>query len=182
MTIQEVNKKLKTEFRWFSGFSWKNNYEFYITNETKTYLFNVKTKEGKLVTALSDKAENTKRFDVAGSVAYTIDNNLYAQSADGMKLKITDNSDKNIVSGQAIARSEFGITEGIFWSPNGQMIAFYQKDESNVHDYPLLDNSAYPGSLRNIKYPMAGQGSEKSAVGIYNTSTKTTVFIKPQGQ
>ena len=95
-------------------------------------------------------------------------------------MAVTNHDDKNVVAGQAIARSEFGITKGTFWSPNGIMLAFYEKDESDVADYPLLDISTTPGSLKSIKYPMAGQGSEKSAVGIYHTLTRQTVYIKSE--
>ena len=44
-------------------------------------------------------------------------------------IAITTNIDKNIVSGQAIHRFEFGISKGTFWSPSGNSLAFYQKDE-----------------------------------------------------
>jgi dipeptidyl-peptidase-4 len=50
-----------------------------------------------------------------------------------------------------------------------------------VHDYPLLDINQTPGALMSIKYPMAGQKSEKPKVGIYDLSTKQTVFISPRG-
>ena len=106
-------------------------------------------------------------------------NNVYINTAEGFKLIVTDNSDKNIVSGQAIARSEFGITGGLFWSPSGGKLAFYEKDESAVHDYPLLDISATPGELKSIKYPMAGQQSEKARVGIYNIEKKQVKYVSP---
>lgn len=61
------------------------------------------------------------------------------------------------------------------------MLAFYQKDESEVHDYPLLDITTTPGELKSIKYPMAGQKSEKPKVGIYDIATKKTVYIAPRG-
>ena len=38
------------------------------------------------------------------------------------------------------------------WSPEGNYLAFYQKDESNVTDYPLVDINTYPASLKNIKH------------------------------
>ena len=38
------------------------------------------------------------------------------------------------------------------------------------------------GSLKSIKYPMAGQASEKPSVGIYNVKTGKTVYIKPTGK
>ena len=61
------------------------------------------------------------------------------------------------------------------------MLAFAQKDESEVADYPLLDINSTPGSLFTTKYPMAGQKSEKPKIGIYNFKTKATVFIAPRG-
>lgn len=181
-TIDEVNKALGSELRWFSGMHWKDAKSFYLSDGQNYYLIDRASKKGELISAIGDKAANADIHYKSGNVAYTRENNLYIQTADGRKIKVTSNDDPNIVSGQAIARSEFGITKGTFWSPNGNFLAFYQKDESKVHDYPLLDNSAYPGSLRSIKYPMAGQSSETSAVGIYNLATGETIYIKPQGE
>lgn len=180
-TIDEVNKALGSKLSWFTGFSWKNENEFWVNDGFRFYVFNTVTKSGKTLASLDDKAENATMSEASENIAYTRENNLYIQSNDGEKIKVTLNEDLNIVSGQAIARSEFGITNGIFWSPNGKLLAFYQKDETTVHDYPLLDNAAYPGALKSIKYPMAGQASEKSRVGIYNMATKNTVFIVPTG-
>jgi dipeptidyl-peptidase-4 len=85
------------------------------------------------------------------------------------------------VSGHSIARNEFGISGGIFWSSKGSILAFYQKDESEVHNYPLLDVNTTPASLVSIKYPMAGQKSEKPRVGIYNVKSKKVIYISPSG-
>jgi len=113
----------------------------------------------------------------AKAMAYTLDNNLYIGTSTNPRIAITKNTDKNIVSGQAIHRSEFGIVKGTFWSPEGKYLAFYQKDESNVADYPLVDINTYPATLKNIKYPMAGQGSEKAKIGIYNLQKNKTIFL-----
>src|SRR5690606_26844360 len=53
--------------------------------------------------------------------------------------------------------------------------------ETDVADYPILDVTSTPGKLENIKYPMAGQKSEKPRVGIYNLASNKTVFISPRG-
>lgn len=181
IAIDELNKILKAKLPWFSGFQWKNENEFWVNDGVNYYGYNTVSKEGKTLVTLPEDAENATFEKTTENVAYTRANNLYIQTTDGQKIKVTLNDDKNVVSGQAIARSEFGITNGIFWSPNGKLLAFYQKDETNVHDYPLLDNNAYPGELKSIKYPMAGQKSEKPRVGIYNLETRNTVFISPMG-
>lgn len=176
-TIQQVNEKLGAELPWFSGLSWKNENEFWLNDGQKFYHFNTVDEKGRLIHSLSDDSENALFHEGTESVAYTRENNVYINTGSGFKLIVTNNEDKNIVSGQAIARSEFGITGGLFWSPNGGSLAFYQKDESKVADYPLLDINTTPGTLKSIKYPMAGQTSERAKVGIFNIESKQTVFI-----
>lgn len=130
---------------------------------------------------LPKEANNIDISYKATAVAYTVDNNLYLHSSDGVVDTITNFKDKNIVSGQAIHRYEFGISKGIFWSPDGNKIAFYQKDETDVADYPLLDINKTPGELKSIKYPMAGQKSEYAKVGVYDLTTKKTIYLKTTG-
>lgn len=179
VTIQTVNAKIGAELNWFSGLTWKDENAFWLNDGQKFYEYNTVDEAGRLVHSLSDDAENASFHEGTENVAYTRGNNVYVSSGEGFKIIVTDNSDKNIVSGQAIARSEFGITGGLFWSNDGGSIAYYQKDETNVHDYPLLDNSKTPGELMSIKYPMAGQKSERAKVGIFNLTTRQTAFISP---
>ena len=182
ISIEEVNKVLNAKLNWFSGFEWKDKTTFYVNDGFKFYSFNITSKSGKLLYDLGETAENPTFQSAKENIAYTIENNLFVFQADGKKIAITENTDKNIVSGQTYARSEFGINNGIFWSPKGSLLAFAQKDESEVADYPLLNINTTPGSLTSIKYPMAGQKSEKPRIGIYNFATKSTVFILPQGK
>ncbi len=125
-----------------------------------------------------ETAENFDYCYINKHLAYTIDNNLYLANLDDSKIPVVVNDNKNIVSGQAIARSEFGITKGTFWSPTGDKLAFYQKDESHVAAYPLVDVSVTPAKLHDIKYPMNGLGSEEPAVGIYDLNHKKTIYLK----
>jgi len=75
-------------------------------------------------------------------------------------------------------RQEFGIDNGLWWSPNGKLLAFYRKDETMVADYPLVNIDSPIAETANSKYPMIGQKSEEVTLGIYNTETKKTVFAK----
>jgi dipeptidyl-peptidase-4 len=110
-------------------------------------------------------------------LAYTIENNLYIANIFDSIVPITTIKNTNIVSGKAIHRFEFGISKGTFWSPNNNQIAFYQKDETDVADYPLLDINSTPGKLNSIKYPMAGQKSEEPQIGVYNIETKSLIYL-----
>ena len=125
----------------------------------------------------AEEAENNEYNSDANAVAYTIENNLYVANPYHSKIVVTAFEDKNIVSGQAIARSEMGITKGTFWSPKGNYLAFYQKDESNVTDYPLVNVTTTPATVDNIKYPMNGMGSEISKVGIYSMKNNSVIYL-----
>lgn len=147
--------------------------------ENKNQLIHFDYKNGQILSkiAFDEKAENKDYNNNKTALAFTIDNNLYVANKDNKKLAVTAIDDKNIVSGQSIHRQEFGIFKGTFWSPNNTYLAFYQKDESNVTDYPLVDVTTYPSTLNSIKYPMAGQGSEMAKIGIFNTSTQKTIYL-----
>ncbi|MBT8317002.1 MAG: prolyl oligopeptidase family serine peptidase [Lutibacter sp.] len=150
---------------------------FSFRNRNSVEIVNYVTNQKKISINFDEKAQNTEFNSKAEAIAYTLDNNLYIGTASNTKIAVTKIDDENIVSGQAIHRSEFGIVKGTFWSPEGNFLAFYQKDESNVTNYPLVDITTYPASLNNIKYPMAGQESEKAKIGIYNLKNNTTSYL-----
>lgn len=180
MTIEELNKVLNASLTWFSGFEWKDQFIFLVNDGSRYYSYDTKKKEGRLILEANAESENHNYQKDIEYLAYTMANNLQVRTGDGKTIIVTNNQDPNIVSGQTYARSEFGISGGIFWSPNGNYLAFAQKDESDVDDYPLLDITETPGKLKNIKYPMAGQSSEKPRIGIFNFKTKYTSFITPK--
>lgn len=111
-----------------------------------------------------------------GLAAYPKGQSLLLRDKDGAEKIIAESENSNITYGQVVSRNEFGINGGIFWSPDSTKIAFYRKDESDVTSFPLLDITTRTGSLKEIKYPMAGMSSEKVSLLIYDLTTgKTTV-------
>jgi dipeptidyl-peptidase 4 len=180
VTLEAVNKATGANLRSFAGLVWINDKAFILSDGRRYFEYNTATAAGRVFWELPEGAENAT-FDSAKSVlAYTLENNLYILK-NGQSTPVTLEKNIDIVSGQSIARNEFGISNGIFWSPKSSYLAFYQKDQSEVADYPLLDITTTPGKLENIKYPMIGQTSEKPRVGIYDLARKTTVFIAPKG-
>ncbi|WP_394759688.1 DPP IV N-terminal domain-containing protein, partial [Flavobacterium sp.] len=181
LSLEDLNKSLGSKINSFFGYQWKNENTLTISSGAKFYNYEVSTKLGKTIQETPDSAENQTFDSTNQNLAFTENNNLFFYTKNKEKITVTNNSDKNIVSGQAVSRSEFGISGGIFWSPKSTYLAFYQKDETDVADYPLLDITETPGKLQSIKYPMIGQKSEKPRVGIYNLATSKTVFISPKG-
>lgn len=180
-TLADLNASANLKLSNLMGISWLNQQELLIIDGTRSLAYNYQTKKASVIQTIPDDAQNDLLHESSGAIAYTIENNVFVQNKSGAKLQVTSHSDKNIVAGQSIARNEFGISGGLFWSSNGQYLAFYEKDESDVHDYPLLDINKTPGEVMLIKYPMAGQKSERPKVGIFSLGTQKTVYISPKG-
>lgn len=83
---------------------------------------------------------------------------------------LPQSDDPQISYGTVVSRNEFGISKGVFPSPDGKLLAVYRKDESAVTDYPLIDITSRTGSVKTIKYPMAGMPSEQLSLCICNTA------------
>lgn len=140
-------------------------------------LIDVETEKVVWKQAVPANAANTDWNKISRHIAYTIDNNLFVCTADGKLLQVT-NEPKGILCGQSVHRNEFGIVKGTFWSPKGNLLAFYRMDESMVTDYPQVNTSTRIATLEPDKYPMAGMTSHKVTVGIYNPLTTKTVYLQ----
>lgn len=180
-TLADLNSAAKLKLSNLMGISWLNQHEVLVVDGTKYIAYNQQTKNARVIQMLAEEAQNNLFHEKSEAIAYTIENNVFVQNKLGAKFQVTSHTDKNIVAGQSIARNEFGISGGLFWSTNGQYLAFYEKNESKVHDYPLLDISKTPGEAMLIKYPMAGQKSERPKVGVFSLATQKTVYISPKG-
>ncbi len=178
--LADMNLALGTNLKNFFGLEWIDANTILVSEKGKYYTYSLTSKSGKITQLTPENAEN-QTFDISKTnLAFTEENNLYFLDKNNKKIAVTNETNKEIVSGQSISRNEFGIKNGIFWSPKSSYLAFYQKDETEVADYPLLDINETPGKLVSIKYPMIGQKSEKPRVGIFNLATGKTVFINPK--
>ena len=149
--------------------AWNENYpkEFLHPTDSLCYAIDV----------VSGKSRVVERPEREKQIVKTVGNNIVWIDKDGTEIAVTNFADKNIVAGSSVSRNEFGISGGLFLSPDKRQLAFYQKDESAVSTFPLLDITTRTGTLFEIKYPMNGMPSEKVSVGIYNADTQQTIYL-----
>ena len=111
------------------------------------------------------------------ALAYCIGSNVFVQRADGQRVQLTTDGSDDIVYGHSVSREEFGISNGLFWSPDGQRLAFYKKDQSRIPSYPQVDITKRIAATYVDKYPMAGEESEDVSIAIYDLTTEQTVWL-----
>ena len=181
MTLAELNRLLEADLKGWPQYEWKDGRTLVIMRQGKRYEIDTDKKVLAYVFPIAKGAQNVTS-NGQELLAYTKANNLYYVDANGNEFAVTSDEDPNIVNGQTVSRNEFGINGGIFWSPDGKQLAFYRKDESQVGTFPLLDINSRMGTLREIKYPMAGMASHEVKVGIYHTASGDTVYLRTPGE
>ncbi|MBP1629244.1 MAG: family peptidase [Bacteroidetes bacterium] len=150
---------------------------FSYTTKDALYQFDIAKKTSTKVNTINPKGTFTEIDYVSNNIAYKKDNNIWVNINNSDK-QITNDGSKDIVYAEAAHRNEFGIDKGLFWSPNGNVLAFYRIDQSMVTDYPIVNTTTRIAEASPIKYPMAGMKSHEVLIGVYNTKTNSTVYLK----
>lgn len=170
-----------------------------VSNGSKTYT--VDFKKHKLLSEM-DFADGENLLEAnaqQNAFAYLKGSNLYVRTFDvtsnaltkekkSHDFQLSKDGNREIVYGQSVHRDEFGISKGTFWSPNGELLAFYRMDQSMVTDYPQVDipeiGFNHPETQSCIatpapdKYPMTGETSHKVTVGVFDCMTGKTIYLK----
>jgi dipeptidyl-peptidase-4 len=183
--LESINSELaESDADTLRGFRVVEVYDgrIFLSGKGKYYSMKSDGSDFKQVVTYPENAENLTFHAGAGAVTYTVGPNVYFKSGGSPERQVTRHTvESEISAGIAIHRSEFGIRNGLFWSEDGEMLGFYEMDESEVTDYPLANYTSLPGKANPIKYPMAGQTSHTARVGIYDTRRDTTYYLKTTG-
>lgn len=122
-------------------------------------------------------------FSPDGSkVAFVRENNLfYVTLADMKEQQVTGDGKFNyIINGTTdwVYEEEFSFVVGFAWSPDGNSLAYYRFDESEVREYNLQywGNFLYPIDYR-YKYPKAGETNSVVQIWIYDLPSKRRVKV-----
>ncbi len=186
LSLKEMNSNLKIAKKdtlpSLTTVYWKNRSQFYFSNSKGELIYDL-DKKVIFDTDRSSQETTLESYDKSKTGAYTFckNDNLFVVK-DGKEIQVTTDGSKDIVyTGKNVHQNEFGINGGIFWSPNGNYLAFYRMDQSDVTDYPIIDWSSRPAKNVNIKYPMAGNKSHYVTLGIYDLKKNQTIYVKTEG-
>jgi len=182
--VQQLSAAVKAislpEIKILPPYTWADNDRMIFTHNDKIISYSVSKGIAEELNTIPAKADNIDIDDAQYRVAFTRDNNLFV-SIKGKEIALTNDANKGIVNGQSVHRNEFGIKKGTFWSPKGNLLAFYRMDETMVAEYPIVDIESRIAKVENIRYPMAGETSHQVTLGVFNPETGKTVFMKTAG-
>jgi dipeptidyl-peptidase-4 len=169
-------KKLST----FPDLTWIDEQSFYILHDNQYIVF--RTEAGQMpmevVASQPESADPAMFHEKSRQVAYVMDNNIYIDNQQHNTIQLTKDGSSDIAYGVSVHRNEFGIDRGLFWSPSGNALAFYRMDQTMVEDYPVVNWSAVPATVKMIKYPFAGRKSHNVTIGVYNLASQKMVYLQ----
>ena len=165
--------------KYFAPFSVVEGKFLSISFGKKHYLIDPRTK--KQVAAFERVGRTEQAFELAPRAKHAVavrDNNLFLLSPDGSSSQLTTDGSPTLVYGQSVHQNEFGISGGLFWSPDGSRLAFYRMDQSMVSAYPLVHTNVRKATEEKLYYPMAGMPSHHVTLGIYDVASGKTTYLK----
>lgn len=116
-------------------------------------------------------------------VAYVCENNLFVQSLDNLRIRqLTKDGSATVINGTAdwVNEEEFGLRNGLRWSPDGKYIAYWQFDTSGVREFQLINNTdnLYP-KITTFAYPKVGETNSACRVGVVKANGGKTRWFRP---
>ena len=183
-TVEEVNAAIDTAKVGkvynlaYATFPYAGKTLAFLTTKNANVLYNWKTKKTEWTAPRESGVQARDYNSGSRSEAYVKDWNLFVTTADGKRHQVTTDGTRELQYGMSVHRDEFGISKGTFWSPKGNLLAFYRMDQTMVTDYPMVDIAHRVAQLAPEKYPMAGMTSHKVTVGVFDPATDKTVFLQ----
>ncbi|MBK7816782.1 MAG: DPP IV N-terminal domain-containing protein [Sphingobacteriaceae bacterium] len=184
--LSDLNVSLKNAKRdtlkAFPGLQFKDANTCWFNQGKDIVMFDLKTKAvSSASTDPSLKEEDADEHKATKYIAFTKDHNLYVNVVGDIRQISIDGTINLVYGGKNVHQNEFGIGKGTFWSPKGNLLAFYRMDQSDVFSYPIIDWKPYPAKNEDIKYPMAGSKSHYVTLGVYNIASQSVIYLKTKG-
>ncbi|MCD4732018.1 MAG: DPP IV N-terminal domain-containing protein, partial [Bacteroidales bacterium] len=126
------------------------------------------------------------KFTAEGKrVAYVSKHNIYMQDLETMEVtQLTFDGTDEIINGTFdwVYEEEFSCRDGFRWNKNGDRIAFWQLDASDIKNFLMINNtdSIYSYTIP-VQYPKVGESPSATKVGFVNIKTKKITWIELPG-
>ncbi|RMG72816.1 MAG: S9 family peptidase [Bacteroidetes bacterium] len=180
-TLADLQQAGAEDLTSFPSLKWEDPVHFLFWQGNHLQRYHLTERTLTTVVLLPDVA--TLREEGPGlEMAFTIGHNVYAGPLNTENWSPrTEDGGHDIRYGEAASRFEFGITKGLFWSPDGQHLAFYRIDQRAVYDCPFPDYNQFPAQYLPVKYPMAGDSSQYVQLGILNLRSGQIHYLQVEG-
>ena len=138
------------------------------------------------VTALSRRPglQMFAKFSPDGrQIAFVRDNDLWVTDlASATEQQVTTDGSETIINGTTdwVYEEELGLRDAFRWSPDGEHLAFWRFDQSEIPVFPLVNELTVYPQVVGLRYPKAGAPNSKVRVGVVHlllTGAERTTWL-----
>lgn len=142
----------------------------------KVYVYDLQTEM--LAQVKDEKILHATFSPQSDKVAYVYKNNLYyLDLMSNETVAVTDDGNYNRINGNCdwVYEEEFEFTKAFEWGINGNYLAYYHFDQTDVPEYNFaVYDSLYPTNY-SYKYPKAGEKNATIAINIFQLKSGKTI-------
>ena len=116
-------------------------------------------------------------------IAYTLGGDLYSIEVATRRIKRHTTDGSSVISNGYASwvyyEEIFGRASryrAFWWAPDSKVIAFYRFDDSKVPMFPIYDAAGQHGTLRETRYPKAGDPNPEVRIGFVSVDGDATVW------
>jgi dipeptidyl-peptidase-4 len=118
-------------------------------------------------------------------VAYVSEYNVFTEDlSTGKVTRHTSDGTRKLINGTFdwAYEEEFSCRDGILWSPDSRLLAFWQVDATKIRDFYMINNtdSVY-SQVVPVEYPTAGQTPSPVKIGIIDVATGNIKWVPTPG-
>ena len=164
------------QYEWIS----KNLARFPIETQTNHHevFYDFAKKEIQSIFTYPNTASEVLLSDNQQYIAYLDEDIIKLLAPNGETTAVTQKEEGIVYGSKGTHREEFGITQGMWFSPKSDKLLYYRKDESMVSDYPLIDFGQRIAQHQPFKYPMAGMKSEEVTLWVYDIDNQKHLSLQ----
>ena len=150
--------------------------------EDDLYLYHLSSGDLKRLTE-DEEEERDPQFSPDGTyLAFLKNNNLNILNIKtGTVTQVTDQGSEHLLVGRFdwVYEEEFDIRTGFFWSPDGKYIAYFQVDERQTPEFPIVDFIPVHNEMQPVRYPKPGDRNSIVRIGVVAIDRPfTTVWME----
>jgi len=173
-----------------TGYEWSKNRRFLLITgpQTRTwdsviegpwYVYDARSKSTTALAGGSTALRNVYLSPTGQSVGYVLENNLYlADLENGTVRAVTDDGSADIFNGiYDYGSTEFGFVDAWHWSPDGQKIAFWRLDVTDLKVFYIMDELGKYNTVHALKYPNTGERHAINQIGVFDLRSGETTWM-----
>ena len=152
---------------------------------SQVWVLDVRTKTLRQVGAGLPAALLHAEFSPDGAhVAYVCANNLYVESLEGRRVRLTSDGDGVVLNGRGdlAYEEEFSLGKAYHWSPDSRRIAYWRFDTRGVGTFYMIRNTDGQYSTPvPLQYPKPGTTNSAARVGVVSIGGGQTTWFELEG-